>query len=40
MLEQNRGKPLLVNFLGDLLRTMPRRYPMLNELAKKYAPQG
>ena len=40
LLEQNRGKPLLVNFWATYCEPCRDEYPMLNELAKKYAPQG
>jgi hypothetical protein len=38
--EQYRGKRAAANFLGDVVRALPVRGPMLNELAKQYAPQG
>jgi len=40
LLEQNRGKPMLVNFWATYCEPCRDEYPMLNELAKKYAPQG
>src|ERR1700731_258115 len=40
LLEQTRGKPLLVNFWATYCEPCRDEYPMLNELAKKYAPQG
>src|SRR5260370_25816182 len=40
LLEQNRGKPVLVNFWATYCEPCRDEYPMLNELAKKYAPQG
>jgi thiol-disulfide isomerase/thioredoxin len=40
LLEQNRGKPLLVNFWATWCEPCRDEYPMLNELAKQYAPQG
>src|SRR6267154_1933853 len=40
LLEQNRGKPLLVNFWATYCEPCRDEYPMLNELAKQYAPQG
>jgi thiol-disulfide isomerase/thioredoxin len=40
MLEQNRGKVLLVNFWATWCEPCRDEYPMLNELAKQYAPKG
>src|SRR5260370_38950170 len=40
LLEQNRGKPVLVNFWATYCEPCRDEYPMLNELAKQYAPQG
>jgi len=40
ILEENRGKPLLVNFWATWCEPCRDEYPMLNELAKQYAPQG
>src|SRR5205809_3925783 len=40
LLEQNRGKPMLVNFWATYCEPCRDEYPMLNELAKQYAPQG
>src|SRR5260370_2492661 len=40
LLQQNRGKPLLVNFWATYCEPCRDEYPMLNELAKQYAPQG
>jgi thiol-disulfide isomerase/thioredoxin len=40
ILEQYRGKPLLVNFWATWCEPCRDEYPMLNELAKQYAPQG
>jgi thiol-disulfide isomerase/thioredoxin len=40
LLEQYDGKPLLVNFWATWCEPCRDEYPMLNELAKKYAPQG
>jgi len=40
LLEQYRGKPLLVNFWATWCEPCRDEYPMLNELAKRYAPQG
>jgi thiol-disulfide isomerase/thioredoxin len=40
LLEQYRGKPLLVNFWATWCEPCRHEYPMLNELAKQYAPQG
>jgi thiol-disulfide isomerase/thioredoxin len=40
LVEQFRGKPLLVNFWATWCEPCREEYPMLNELAKQYAPQG
>ncbi len=40
LLEQYRGKPLLVTFWATWCEPCRDEYPMLNELAKQYAPQG
>ena len=40
LLEQYRGKPLIVNFWATWCEPCRDEYPMLNELAKQYAPQG
>jgi thiol-disulfide isomerase/thioredoxin len=40
LLEKNRGKPVLVNFWATWCEPCRDEYPMLNELAKQYAPQG
>src|SRR5438445_9934472 len=40
LVEQYRGKPLLVNFWATWCEPCRDEYPMLNELAKRYAPQG
>jgi len=40
LLEQNRGKAVLVNFWATYCEPCRDEYPMLNELAKQYAPQG
>ena len=40
VVEQYRGKPLLVNFWATWCEPCRDEYPMLNELAKQYAPQG
>jgi thiol-disulfide isomerase/thioredoxin len=40
ILEQHRGKPLLVNFWATWCEPCRDEYPMLNELAKQYAPKG
>ncbi|HEV1994322.1 MAG TPA: TlpA disulfide reductase family protein [Candidatus Acidoferrum sp.] len=40
LLERYRGKPLLVNFWATWCEPCRDEYPMLNELAKQYAPQG
>ena len=37
---QYKGKPLLVNFWATWCEPCRDEYPMLNELAKQYAPQG
>src|SRR5260370_31756721 len=40
ILGKYRGKPLLINFWATWCEPCRDEYPMLNELAKKYAPQG
>jgi thiol-disulfide isomerase/thioredoxin len=40
LVEQYHGKPLLVNFWATWCEPCRDEYPMLNELAKQYAPQG
>jgi thiol-disulfide isomerase/thioredoxin len=40
ILQENRGKPLLVTFWATWCEPCRDEYPMLNELAKQYAPQG
>ena len=40
ILQQYRGKPLLVTFWATWCEPCRDEYPMLNELAKQYAPQG
>jgi thiol-disulfide isomerase/thioredoxin len=40
ILDQHRGKPLLVNFWATWCEPCRDEYPMLNELAKQYAPKG
>jgi len=40
LVQQYRGKPLLVNFWATWCEPCRDEYPMLNELAKLYAPQG
>jgi thiol-disulfide isomerase/thioredoxin len=40
LLEQYRGKPVVVNFWATWCEPCRDEYPMLNELAKQYAPQG
>jgi thiol-disulfide isomerase/thioredoxin len=40
LLEQNRGKPLLVTFWATWCEPCRDEYPMINELAKEYAPKG
>ena len=37
---QYRGKPLLINFWATWCEPCRDEYPMLNELAKEYAPKG
>src|SRR5260370_27624292 len=39
LLEQYRGKPLLVTFCATWCEPCRDEYPMLNELAKQYTPQ-
>jgi thiol-disulfide isomerase/thioredoxin len=39
-LEQHRGKPLLVTFWATWCEPCRDEYPMINELAKEYAPNG
>ena len=39
-IEKYHGKPLLVNFWATWCEPCRDEYPMLNELAKQYAPQG
>jgi thiol-disulfide isomerase/thioredoxin len=38
--EEYRGKPLLITFWATWCEPCRDEYPMLNELAKQYAPQG
>jgi thiol-disulfide isomerase/thioredoxin len=40
LLQQHRGKPLLMTFWATWCEPCRDEYPMLNELAKQYAPQG
>ena len=40
VLEQYRGKPLLMTFWATWCEPCRDEYPMLNELAKQYAPTG
>src|SRR6516164_1020734 len=40
VLQQYKGKPLLVNFWATYCEPCRDEYPLLNELAKQYAPQG
>jgi thiol-disulfide isomerase/thioredoxin len=40
LVEQYRGKALIVNFWATWCEPCRDEYPMLNELAKEYAPQG
>jgi thiol-disulfide isomerase/thioredoxin len=40
LLEKYRGKPVLVNFWATWCEPCRDEYPMLNELAKQYGPQG
>jgi thiol-disulfide isomerase/thioredoxin len=40
LVEQYRGKPLLVTFWATWCEPCRDEYPMLNELAKEYGPKG
>lgn len=40
ILAEHKGKPLLVNFWATWCEPCRDEYPMLNELAKQYGPQG
>lgn len=40
LVEEYRGKPLLVTFWATWCEPCRDEYPMLNELAKQYAPKG
>jgi len=40
LVQQYRGKPLLVNFWATWCEPCRDEYPLLNELAKLYAPKG
>jgi thiol-disulfide isomerase/thioredoxin len=40
LLEQYRGKPVLMTFWATWCEPCRDEYPMLNELAKQYAPKG
>lgn len=39
-LASHRGKPVMVNFWATWCEPCREEYPMVNELARKYAPQG
>lgn len=40
IIDQHRGKPLLVNFWATWCEPCRDEYPLINELAKQYAPRG
>ena len=40
LVQQYKGKPLLINFWATWCEPCRDEYPLLNELAKQYAPQG
>jgi thiol-disulfide isomerase/thioredoxin len=40
LIQQHRGKPLLINLWATWCEPCRDEYPMLNELAKEYAPKG
>jgi thiol-disulfide isomerase/thioredoxin len=40
ILQENKGKPLVVAFWATWCEPCRDEFPMLNELAKQYAPQG
>src|ERR1700739_4941383 len=40
LLQQYKGKPLLVTFWATWCEPCRDEYPMLNDLARQYAPQG
>jgi len=40
LIQEYRGKPLLVTFWATWCEPCRDEYPMLNELAKQYSPQG
>jgi len=40
LLQEYKGKPLLINFWATWCEPCRDEYPLLNELAKQYAPQG
>jgi len=40
LVQQHRGKPLLIHFWATMCEPCRDEYPMLNELATGYAPTG
>jgi thiol-disulfide isomerase/thioredoxin len=40
LLQEYKGKPVLINFWATWCEPCRDEYPLLNELAKQYAPQG
>jgi len=40
LVQQYRGRPLLINFWATWCEPCRDEYPMLNELSKEYAPKG
>lgn len=40
LVRQHHGKPLMINFWATWCEPCRDEYPMLNELAKQYAPKG
>jgi len=40
LLQRSRGKPLLLNFWATWCQPCHTEYPMINELARQFAPQG